>query len=764
VDLVEAAVNELVSLVFSTDDREREAAAEALSAIGEAQPAFLKNACRVLLARYKGQNPKKGQQAGYALQEIFVGKPAAKFITDPELMAQLELDYNRRRDGAAAQQVADAATLERAQNQIDLSTVSAMTEVKNYGLAYNKAIVGEDMEGAQQALSGLVQGLFGWHAANKALFIAGNMLLALIGAPESRQPFFKNTVDYLLKLKMQGTPDQAVIASEIMETILDSVQDLLTPDMAARIRADVLRKRDEQRKRATDDEEMRRRVRGLQIDVSLGWEDSMQKLGEAYNAAVAAQNEANLRKVMQALEKNVWSNDDIIRSQAADMLNTIFGKNINIVKGIVEKLLAKHRAPAASKALGLMVDGLRKFKQELDTTDWVINEIEEDRKAREEEDRQQREARQAEYQRVSEVSIKFDGDWNEEILELVQTLNKNILEHQSQKNVKLIDKNLGNLMKAADPEVREQAQKLFANIGLKYWDTVEAKVDEWLQLFNSDNEHRYLAVDTLGRMYEAGLIEKIREKAPAVADRLPEEWSQRQVDLENEALAKKIKNIRFDVTVVRMRDEWHSKVQKLVLKYNEFIKAENPEGVFDVVKKIVDIVLNERKEEIQTNATEVLGLVAKQNIEMIAPSINYMISLLDSRDLEARYRAIYGLGEVCAQRPGWSYTGLEKLVELTVSDGDDKTRMRAMQELSKIARQGAIMLVEFLPQLIQVLANDSFKHVRLWAARTLETIADTIPQELQEVIPQLQDALHDEFLLVRKIADNTLTKIRESMR
>ena len=43
-------------------------------------------------------------------------------------------------------------------------------------------------------------------------------------------------------------------------------------------------------------------------------------------------------------------------------------------------------------------------------------------------------------------------------------------------------------------------------------------------------------------------------------------------------------------------------------------------------------------------------------------------------------------------------------------------------------------------------------------------IATLTAEKQQKVIEYLPDALHDEYMLVRKFADNALTAIREAMR
>jgi len=87
-----------------------------------------------------------------------------------------------------------------------------------------------------------------------------------------------------------------------------------------------------------------------------------------------------------------------------------------------------------------------------------------------------------------------------------------------------------------------------------------------------------------------------------------------------------------------------------------------------------------------------------------------------------------------------------------------------MLELSRIGAKDPVMLVEYVPNIIEALASDPNKHVRRLAAFTLGAMAEAIPLEAKDAIPALTDALHDDYMLVRKFADKALTLIRAAMR
>ncbi len=112
--------------------------------------------------------------------------------------------------------------------------------------------------------------------------------------------------------------------------------------------------------------------------------------------------------------------------------------------------------------------------------------------------------------------------------------------------------------------------------------------------------------------------------------------------------------IKLDVTQIRIVDSWKSNIQKLVRDYNNAIKLQEMTKVMDVVRKIVDIFMKERNEEQIDQSNQVLGLIAKQNIELISPTIELFLQLLEGKDADKKTRAIKGLGKVTRQRPGWS--------------------------------------------------------------------------------------------------------------
>jgi len=70
----------------------------------------------------------------------------------------------------------------------------------------------------------------------------------------------------------------------------------------------------------------------------------------------------------------------------------------------------------------------------------------------------------------------------------------------------------------------------------------------------------------------------------------------------------------------------------------------------------------------------------------------------------------------------------------------------------------------YVDDIVRALSKDPNKQVRRIAAMALGNMAEAIPLEAQHAIPALTDALHDEYILVRKFADKALGLIREAIR
>ena len=64
------------------------------------------------------------------------------------------------------------------------------------------------------------------------------------------------------------------------------------------------------------------------------------------------------------------------------------------------------------------------------------------------------------------------------------------------------------------------------------------------------------------------------------------------------------------------------------------------------------------------------------------------------------------MGEVTRQRPGWSYSGIEKLVTMLQNDTEEDFQIKASVEINCIAEKEASMLIEYLPKIVACLVKD----------------------------------------------------------
>jgi HEAT repeat protein len=186
--------------------------------------------------------------------------------------------------------------------------------------------------------------------------------------------------------------------------------------------------------------------------------------------------------------------------------------------------------------------------------------------------------------------------------------------------------------------------------------------------------------------------------------------------------------------------------------------------VIAIVQKVVDIIIREKKDDLFSDAIDLLGQIAKQNIELIAPTLSMFIKLLTSKDEKLKLRVIRGLGEASVQRPGWAYEGIDALIKVTQEDKEAEARRAAIFELHRVAQKEPTMLIEYIGEFINCLSKDGNEQVRRIAASTFVQMAEAIPTEAKEAIPALQDALHDEYKLVRIYADKALSAIRAALR
>jgi len=581
-----------------------------------------------------------------------------------------------------------------------------------------------------------------------------------------RQTFIRTPIDELLKFYFKGTKEQKIAAEEIIESVLNEIIDLLPNDLGISLQGSIQRKQTERNAQKTKDAERSMIIGKMKIPISLGWESSIQKIAEEYNSGFAANNEKQTKSALNGLEKALSNPDQSVLKGATEIIGILVNKNPDFVKPIVLNLLNKFGEEKNNIILGNIIDDIDKLKW-ADVS--VIAQIRIKKNERAVELEKQKEARQAEYARLEKIVIKIDGEWQKDTVKLVEQINDFILKKDEKSIGKLINNELKKLVYAKDNNLRHEGQIVFARIAEKYPQFLDNLMNDLVPLYLSEVQQRIIALDLFGWIADLGFADKFFvNKYAEVMHHLNDDWANRKQELENQELQEKMRQIKLDVTQIRINDAWKSNIQKIVRDYNNFIKIQNMNEVMDAVRKIVDIFMKEKNEELQDQATQVLGLIAKQNIELIQPTIDLFLQLIEGKDADKKTRAIKGLGEVTRQRPGWSYFGIEKLVNLSQNDAEEDFRMKALIEINRIAEKDAVMLIEYIPMVTNSLIKDTNKHVRRLAALTLgnvaQAIATTTQEEQQKVITALTDALHDEYVLTRKFADNALASIREALR
>ncbi len=245
----------------------------------------------------------------------------------------------------------------------------------------------------------------------------------------------------------------------------------------------------------------------------------------------------------------------------------------------------------------------------------------------------------------------------------------------------------------------------------------------------------------------------------------------------NETALKTFKNAKIEykkksyITALKLYKKARDYMTKSeIMKYS--LKMENLSktnlAIYDINKRInfqnvIDWLLKEKDDKKFDELVEVLGKIVRRKLELIAPAIDTLLKLVDSKEKDTRFRGIKGLGEVAVQRPSWAYIGINKLVQLSRDDEINDARILALIELSRIGRVNPTMLLEYMAPIIDLL-RDRDQNVRSWAVIAIGVIAEGIPLEAKEAIPALKEALHDDSLLVRQNASKALELFRAAMK
>lgn len=756
---VNMAVDGLLQSTFSLDEKTRESAGFALLKIALAQPKFLQKGLKILIHRYKGDDAEKSDFASITLG-ILVETGVRDFFEDDELLKKIDNELKERVSREKVEQEAKEDYLERIKKK-EISLIGLSGEFLTTGTYYNRLILDEKDDEAYNTLQTLIDAVSKTFQDDKVEFLKGCTLLGRICNPEQREPFCENVVEYLYEKYQIGKKAEKESMKEIIIHILDDIQDLLPSDVALEFREESDAIREEIKKESIEKAERQQYLNRLSIVIPLLWENEVKEVAESYNEALQEDKEKNLRKIPDSLETLLLGRDERIRSSASLLLPQLILKNYDLIQDLTLKLINSIQKPIVAEALENSLVIL--YDKELLTKEMYDTLIEE-KKQRDLEKKELKQEKIKELGRIDKIKVEFSADWDNMLIDLSEKMNDALLKDKHKDVEKIVSDTVKKYLYAEDKEISKQTILLLNNIAKKYPEMVLPVMGEMIELFNSKHERRKIAIDFLSLINKNPNRQLLfQDQDPELFDKIKEESVIRKKEIDDDLLKTKWDAIKLEVTTIAINTEWDKKLEKTARSYNEGIKAKDMEVVLKNVKIIVDMFLTEKNDDKLNQIIEAIGKIAKQNIELIAPSIEMFLEMVQGDDLDKKYRAIKGLGEVCMQRPGWAYKGIDALISMAANDRDDSSRMKALLEISIIGKANPTMLVEHIDTLINAL-SDINKHVRRLAALAIGSMAEAIPLEAQEALPALREALHDEYFLVRQFADKALKLIRQAMR
>jgi len=760
---VNLAIDGILQLVFHTDKNYRNFAGQVLGGIAKVQPGFLKKGIQILLHRYKGNDQEKSEYASVVLG-VLTETPVKQLITDGVLLNQILEEHNERAAKAKFEADQTKEFLEKAKSK-EIRFIGITGEFLRFGQFYNKLVVDEDTAAAQRTLEDLVVrtvALYG-NEETQDEFEMGCTTFSIIAGPDNREPLIHNVITKIQKSYEEAKKKQKEGYYEFLVNTINSIKDLLPQKVQLEL-VSVANKRIEERKKEQVD-----KIKALQeaqkkaIAINVVWEKQVKDIANYYNESVKSNDEKGISKSIENFKAALSSKDPYILKSSIEMYSQILEKNYALVEEFTQKLIKEYKKPEVSMILEENIEILDEKKIIEPQLKDLLLELRNLRKAKEAEEK---EKLKKELDRIEALKVEFSAAWAKGLLEIIEKINNAFIAGKVKDAEKLILGNFKNYIYAEDRDISNQAIQFLNNIANKYTFIIQKMIKEIIEIFKSDHERRWIAVDMLGLLMEnehKDILFKDTPELDELMEKIKEDVEQRGKDIKQSQLEDKWDAIKLDVTTIVVDLEWDKRLQKVARLYNEGIKAKDKEKVLANVKIIIDWFLNEKSPEKLDQVISVLGKISKQNIELIAPAIDMFLQMVDSKDNDTKYRAIKGLGEVAFQRPGWAYMAIDKLVSITNTDENQDARMKSLVELSRIGRANPTMLMEHIDTIIEALRSPN-KHVRRLAAFTLGSMAEAIPLEAQEALPALREALHDEYHLVRMFADKALKLIRAAMR
>ncbi|MFO8017985.1 MAG: HEAT repeat domain-containing protein [Promethearchaeia archaeon] len=756
---VNLAIDGILQLVFHTQENYRKLATDLLKRIGNLQPGFLKKGIRVLLHRYKGNDKEKSNYASVALGKL-TETPVKELIDDQKTLKKILTEHQERISRKKIEEKKKKEFLEKVKRK-EIKYVGITGEFLRLGQFYNKLLIDEDEIAAREVVEDLIKKTIQcYKEEDMDGFKMGCSTFSLIAKPENREPFINDVVSKLQKDVKEKKKKEKEAYEEFLINTITAIEDMFPKKF--KYRSIAKERMEEKKKEQKKKIQLIKELQKKSINIDVTWEKEVKELAEKYNDALKTQDEDKMEEVIDVLKSFLYEENQYLANSAIQLYSQLLQKNFKLVKRFTERLMKKYKKPKNALILEENIEIL-------DNKELLDNEIRsyliQDKQKREEKRRKEREKRRKEIERQERLKVEFSADWSNVLLELIEEINNNFINEDKKDAKKLILGTFKDYIYANDDEVSRQAQLFLNNVAKKYPEIIKEIIPEIIELFQSEHERRYIAVDFLGDLITNPNREILFDDLldEDLLNKIKKENEAREEEIKQEQLKDKWDAIKLDVTTIVVDLEYDKKLQKVCRAYNEAIKAKEKEEVVKHVQTIIDWFVNEKEEERLNQIIEVLGKIAKQNIELISPAIDMFLDMVESEDEDTKFRAIKGLGEVTVQRPGWAYMGISKLVELSTEDKDETTRMKAFLELSRVGKANPTMLMEHKEPIIEAL-NDPNKHVRRLAAYTLGAMAEAIPLEAKEAIPALRDALHDDYFLVRRFADKALKLIRTAMR
>lgn len=758
---VNLAIDGILQFVFHPQEDYREYANKILKKIGSLQPGFLKKGIRVLLHRFKGSDQEKSNYASIALGKL-TETPVKKLITDQETLKKVLAEHQERISRKKIEEKKKKEFLEKVKKK-EIKYVGISGEFLRLGQFYNKLLVDEDEIAARKVVEDIINKTIKCYTEeDMEEFKMGCSTFSLIAQPKNRASFMGEVVSKLVSDLQESKRNEEEAYEEFLVNTINAIEDLLPEKYKMKFLSIANKRMEEKKKKQQEKIKIIKELQRKSINIDVTWEDEIKQLAEMYNDALKTQDGDKMEDVIDSLKNALFADNKYIVNSAIQLYSQVLQKNYELVEDFTKKLIKKYDKTRNALILEENIDILdNKGLLEQEVRTFLI----EDKQKRAEQKRKEREKRRKEIERQEKLKVEFSADWSDVLLELIEEINENFINEKVKNAKKIILGAFKDYIYAEDDEVSREAQNFLNNVAKKYPEIVQEIIPEIIELFQSEHDRRYIAVDFLADLIENPNREILFDDLldQELLDQIKKEKKARQEEIKQEQLKDKWDAIKLDVTTIVIDLDYDKKLQKVCRAYNEAIKAKKKKEVIKHVQTIIDWFVNENDEERLNQIIEVLGKIAKQNIELIAPAIDMFLNMVDSEDEDTKFRAIKGLGEVTVQRPGWAYMGISKLVELSTQDKDDSARMKAFLELSRVGKANPTMLMEHKEPIIGAL-EDPNKHVRRLAAYTLGAMAEAIPLEAKEAIPALRDALHDDYFLVRRFADKALKLIRAAMR